>query len=104
MLLNYLTIAYRNLTKNSVFSFINVLGLSLGMTAFLLIFQYISFEASVNKFHQNLPDLYRILIETNDGETQDYTAPILATRIKQEFPETKNYCRIAEGIGNGIVT
>ncbi len=104
MLLNYFTTAYRSLTKNLVFSLINVAGLSLGIAAFILILQYISFETSINSFHQKLPQLYRVLAETTDGKTQDYTPPLLATRASQQFGEVEDYCRVAEGIGNGIVT
>lgn len=104
MLINYLKIAYRNLTNKPVFSLINVLGLSLGMAAFLLIFQYLSFEASVNQFHQNISSLYRVLVESKDGETQDYTAPVLASRLKHELGEVQNFCRLAQEIGNGIVS
>ncbi len=104
MLKNYLKIAYRSLLKNPVFSFINVVGLSLGIAAFVLILQYISFEASVNKFHKNLPDLYRVLFETKDGKIQDYSPPVLAPLAKQQFGEVANYCRVAENVGNGVVS
>jgi putative ABC transport system permease protein len=104
MLYNYFKIAYRSLIKNPAFSFINTIGLSLGIAAFILILQYISFETSVNKFHKNLPDLYRVLNESKEGEIWDYTPPVLATITKQQFGEIENYCRVAENIGNGIVT
>jgi putative ABC transport system permease protein len=104
MLYSYLKIAYRSLLKNSTFSFINIVGLSLGIAAFTLILEYISFESSVNQFHKNLPQLYRTLFETKKGEIWDYSPPILATTAKQQFPEVKAYCRIAENVGNGIVS
>ena len=104
MLKNYLKIAYRSLLKNPVFSFINVVGLSLGIAAFVLILQYISFEASVNKFHKKLPDLHRVLFETKDGKIQDYSPPVLAPLAKQQFGEVANYCRVAENVGNGVVS
>jgi putative ABC transport system permease protein len=52
MLKNYLKIAYRNLLKNKVFSLINILGLAIGMTACLLILQYVSFEMSYDNFRK----------------------------------------------------
>lgn len=104
MFINYLTTAYRSLTKNPVFSFINVAGLSLGIAAFILILQYISFETSVNAFHTKLPQLYRVLAETTDGKILDHTPPVLAPRVKQQLGEVENYCRIADGIFNGIVS
>ncbi len=106
MLRNYFLIARRNLLKNPVFSFINVIGLSLGMAAFILIFQYISFEKSVNGFHANLPNLYRILFEVSfQGETHTWESvpPALGPLAKDKFAEVKSYCRVIAASGNGIV-
>ncbi len=105
MLQNYFTSAFRNLRKNPVFTFINLIGLSLGMAAFILIFQYISFEKSVNGFHANLPNIYRIVTETQKGDVWDDTAPGLAVIGKQQIAEIKDYCRIALGtnLGDGVV-
>jgi putative ABC transport system permease protein len=105
MLKNYFTTAFRNLRKNPVFALINILGLSLGMAAFILIFQYVSFEKSVNGFHANLPNLYRIITETKSGDMWDDTAPGLAAVGKQQIGEIKDFCRIALGssLGDGIV-
>src|SRR4051812_46094394 len=44
MLRNYITIAFRNVLKNKVFSVINIFGLGIGLAACLLIFQFVSFE------------------------------------------------------------
>lgn len=105
MLKNYFTAAFRNLRKNPVFTFINLMGLSLGMAAFILIFQYISFEKSVNGFHTNLPHLYRIITESKNGDVWDDTAPGIALIAKQQIAEIKDYCRVALGtnLGDGVV-
>jgi putative ABC transport system permease protein len=50
MLKNYFLIAFRNLSKNKAFSFINIFGLAIGMAACLLILQYVSFELSYDNF------------------------------------------------------
>ncbi len=105
MLHNYITLAIRNLRKNGSFTIINLLGLSLGMTAFILIFQYISFEKSVNGFHTNLPDIHRMLIEDKNGVMTDGVAAGLPALAKQQLGEIKEYCRLAEGsnLGNGVI-
>ena len=60
MLKNYFKIAWRKVMKNKTFSFINIAGLTLGMTACLLILQYVSFELSFDQFHKNVKDIYRV--------------------------------------------
>lgn len=63
MLRNYLTIAFRNVAKNKVFSAINIFGLGIGLAACLMIFQFVSFELSYDKFHDKFDRIYRV---TND--------------------------------------
>ncbi len=53
MLRNFLTIAFRNLTKNRIYSSINIVGLSIGMAVAMLIGLWIYDELSFNKYHQN---------------------------------------------------
>lgn len=60
MLKNYLKIGFRNLAKHQLYAVIHVIGLALGLAAFLLINQYTAFEKSYDTFHP-LPDqLYRL--------------------------------------------
>ena len=54
MLRNYLKIAFRNLLKNKVYSFLNITGLALGIAACFFIFQYIHFEKSYDSFIASL--------------------------------------------------
>jgi putative ABC transport system permease protein len=60
MLKNYLTSAYRNLLNNKAFSLINIVGLAIGMAAFLLILQYVRFELSYDTFHKKGDRIYRV--------------------------------------------
>ncbi|MCU0352402.1 MAG: ABC transporter permease [Cytophagales bacterium] len=104
MFRNYLKIAFRNLWKNRVFSIVNISGLALGITAFLFILEYIGFEQSANRFHTNLPSLYRVMIE---GEVKSnnypYVMPGLGPAAKSQFAEVRDYCRIGQ-YAPGIVT
>ncbi len=104
MLSNYLKIAWRNLLRNKTFSAINIGGLGLGIALFLFILEYVSFEQSVNTFHQNLPSLYRLTGQNENGDTYTDMAPALAPLAKQAFPEVRDYCRIAEHSANGVVS
>ncbi|WP_428654474.1 ABC transporter permease [Runella sp.] len=103
MLQNYLKIAFRNLVRNKVYSFINIAGLAMGIAAFLLILEYVSHEKSFNQFHAGLPNMYRLLNEDPKGITWGEVEPGWASRAKQRFPDIKAYCRFADGIAQGIV-
>jgi putative ABC transport system permease protein len=104
MLRNYLKIALRNLWKAKVFSGINIVGLALGIAAFVLILEYVAYEYSVNKFHRKLPSLYRMLTQTREGDIWVDMAPAVGPLVKQEFPEVKEFCRVGEHSANGIVS
>jgi putative ABC transport system permease protein len=60
MLKNYFTIAWRNLMKNKVFSIINILGLTIGITVCMMIFVFIMNESSVDNFHTKADRIYRL--------------------------------------------
>ena len=100
----YLKIAFRNLWRNKLYSFINIFGLAMGIAAFLLILEYVSFEKSVNHFHKNAASVYRLLNEDTKGQTWPQVEPGWAQKAKENFPEIKEYCRFEEGIGQGIVS
>jgi putative ABC transport system permease protein len=99
----YTKIAWRNLVRNRVYSVINIVGLALGITAFLLILEYVSFEKSYNQFHKALNSTYRLVNEDTKGGTWAQVEPGWAAKAKQSFPEIKAYCRFEEGVSQGIV-
>ncbi|MDB5241033.1 MAG: FtsX-like permease family protein [Spirosoma sp.] len=61
MLKNYLKIAWRNLIKNKVYSFINIGGLAIGMAVAMLIGLWIYDELSFNKYHQNYSRIAQVM-------------------------------------------
>jgi putative ABC transport system permease protein len=93
MIRSHLLLAGRNLLKNRTFSIINVLGLSVGMVACILIYQYVRFELSYDKFHANADNIYRVATKvTLKNEailhvTNTYEG--IAKALKEEFPEVK---------------
>ena len=103
MLRNYIKIAFRNLVRNKVYSFINIVGLAMGISTFLFILEYISLEQSVNGFHANLPNIYRLLNQNPKGETWPEIEPGWALKAKENFPEIKDFCRFEEGVAKGVV-
>jgi putative ABC transport system permease protein len=69
MLQNYLKIALRNLLRNKVYSFINILGLAIGVSACLVIFLLVSFELSFENFQPDRERIYRVVsgFRNDDG-------------------------------------
>lgn len=61
MIRNYFKIAYRILTRNKVFSLINIFGLSVALTSVLVIFLFISNELSFDKYHSNYHSIYKVV-------------------------------------------
>jgi putative ABC transport system permease protein len=94
---NYFKTALRNLLKNKVFSFINVLGLAIGIAAFLLIVNYLRFQYSFDDFNKNKDRIYRVpmvVTETNGKpQTFAFTYPAVAPAIKKDFPEVQEAVR-----------
>jgi len=94
MIKNYFKIAWRNLRKNKVYSFINLLGLTIGMTCFILIAFYIQYEISHDKHFANSDRIYRI-VQQQEGNAYRGTdffalAPIpLGTAMLSDFPEVE---------------
>jgi hypothetical protein len=90
MLRNYLKVAIRNLLRSKTFSFINILGLSLGMACSLLIFLWVESERSVDNFHANIEHLYSVYQRTYaDGKVkaEHATPALLGDELKKAVPE-----------------
>ena len=103
MLKNYFKIAFRNLLRHRVFSFINILGLGLGIAAFVFILEYVSLEKSVNQFHADVSRMYRIVNIASDGASWAEVEPGWAPVAQDRFPEIESYCRFADAMASGVV-
>ena len=76
MLQNYIKIALRNIFRNKVFSFINIIGLSIGLACCMLIFLFTKDELSFDQFHEKKENIYQLtckIIEKNPKETEANT-------------------------------
>jgi putative ABC transport system permease protein len=92
MLRHYITIALRNSRKYALFTFINVAGLALGVSACLLIFLLIVNELSFDRYHENAERVVRITSEiTYNGNTQrTVRTPAPLTRaLVRDLPEVE---------------
>lgn len=86
----YLKVAWRNLMKNKIFSFINVFGLSAGLTCCMLITLYLIQETSYDRHHRNSQDLYQLatIFQLQGNETAMPNTPAaMGETMMKEYPE-----------------
>lgn len=95
MFSNYLKIAVRNLLRRKGYSFINIAGLSIGLTCCLLIFQFVMHEYSFDRFNANFSTLYRVTATSQKtGETGTLEGYALGPALKAEVPEVVQFTRV----------
>lgn len=97
MLKTYIKIAFRNLMKNKVFSFINIFGLSVGLTCCILITFYIFHETGYDKFHKNAGRIFQIgtrFIDQGVVESGGNSSGPLGQMLQQEYPEIQSSTRV----------
>ena len=104
MLKNFFKVAFRNLWQNKILSFINIIGLAVGICCVLLAILYWNDERHYDRFHKHNPNLYRIttsLVENRSdkpaisGGTGQVQGPV----FKAQVPEIIKYTRL---LGGGI--
>jgi putative ABC transport system permease protein len=97
MIKNYLKVAFRNLIRHKGFSFINIAGLTLGLTACLLIGLFVRDEKQFDKFIPAGEQIYRIYYQITSDEGVSKiatTVPMFTTVIQQQFPEVEKTVRV----------
>lgn len=88
MLKNYFLTAFRNIRRNKLFSAINILGLSIGISAALVIFLIVYHEFSYDKIEQDKNRIYRVVIDAKFNGTDGYSAGVqapLADAVRTEI-------------------
>jgi putative ABC transport system permease protein len=101
MIFSYFKIAWRNLLRNKMLSFINISGLSIGLACCMLIFLYTKDEASYDGFHAQKKDLYRLtcsIIGKEDKVENKYgiAAMVQGPAFKEGIPEIKEFVRVQD--------
>src|SRR4029079_13775832 len=99
MIRNYLKIAIRNLLKYRFISFINLFGLTVGLTCCLLITLYISNELSYDRYNKNSKNIYRVTRSFNNQDvvvslTLSTVSPPFGYYFPSDFPEIKKMTRL----------
>lgn len=106
MLRNYFNVAVRNILKHKFFSAINILGMTMGVTACLLIILYVKDELSFDKFHANADRIYQVGLHGKIGG-QDIrvsnTCPPLADALVRDVPEVESTTRVVPYFGKPVI-
>ncbi|MDT0538626.1 ABC transporter permease [Croceitalea sp. P059] len=102
MFKSYLKIAWRNLIKNKSYLVINLTGLTVAMTCFVLIALFIQFEMSFDKHHENSEKTFRIIQQQRGNSYQGTdmfaVAPLpLGEALLNDFPEVENVTNLNTG-------
>jgi len=92
MLKNYIKITWRNIRNNKIYSFINIMGLAVGMACCILILLWVQDELSFDKFHENYSDIYRTIPELQ-GTKYSSNPLALAAVFKEQYPEVRQIAR-----------
>lgn len=99
MLKNYIKITLRNIKKHKVYSFINIAGLTVGMTCCILIYLWAQNELSYDRFHKSGGRICRMIRQEHfSGKPQKKGARVsapLGPEVKAEFPEIVEVARTA---------
>lgn len=98
MFWNYLKVTYRSFLRQKVYSLLNVTGLAIGLTCFILIFLYIQDEVSYDKFHTKSDRIYRMVEHFESEGVGEHSAsqpfPVGPT-LKNDFPrQVESYVRL----------
>ncbi|HEY5747585.1 MAG TPA: ABC transporter permease [Chryseolinea sp.] len=97
MFRNYLKVTFRTLLKSKAFSFINILGLTIGISTCILITLYVLDELSYDRFHANAGRIFRLtelLHLPREVRPQTVTSPPMGPALLQNFPEVQKMVRI----------
>ena len=99
MIKNYFKIAWRNLMKYKFISFINLFGLTVGLTCCLLITTYVLNELSYDRYNKNAENIYRVTRSFNNAEgvvslNLSTVSPPFGYYFPTDFPEIKKMTRL----------
>lgn len=100
MFKNHLQVAFRNILRKKGYTVFNILGLAIGIACCLLIFQYVAYEKSYDKFNKNVDSIVRLRLDLHDqGKLTMQSATVfagVAPLLKKDLPEVENYCRLID--------
>jgi ABC-type antimicrobial peptide transport system permease subunit len=107
MLKSYLKIISRNILKHKGYSFINILGLTIGMAVCILILLWVRDELSFDRFHKNANEIYRVVEEEIQSNGEILRAAVtpwpLGAALVKDYPGVINFTRY-DYVGRRYIT
>jgi len=91
---SYFKTALRKIKRQKGYSFINILGLTIGLSCFILIGLWVKDELSFDRFHQKKDRIYRLLNRLPDGSSISSITYALGPALKEAYPEVEESCRV----------
>lgn len=104
---NHIKISYRNLLKNKVYAFINILGLSVGIASVMLIAIYVNYETSYDKFFDDSERIYRLALHrVYPNRVKDFgtSSIMLSPTLRQNYPQVEEATRLHRLFFNNELT
>jgi len=106
MISNYLKIALRNIRRHKIYSFINIMGLAIGMACCILVFIHVRHEMSYDRYHQDGDRIFRIAQkiqkEAAELETARVATPLIPA-VRENFPEVESAARFQLATWDSLV-
>jgi putative ABC transport system permease protein len=95
---NYIKTAFRNIKRHKLYSGINILGLSIGLSSVILISMFLKNELSYDAFHKNSDNIYRVVTHIQRGDGNTLSVPshsgLLADELTEKVSEFETVCKI----------
>ncbi len=108
MFKNYVVLAFRNLFKRKLYSFINIVGLATGVAVCLIILNYVDFELSYDDFNEDSSNIYRTVATYYSGNELRGKSPLSGyaqgPALLADVPEVKAYVRTHPMYGGAVVS
>jgi len=107
MFKNYLKTTVRTLTKNKIYTLINVAGLALGIVCALAIFLIIKLQSSFDTYHEDLQNIYRVVRTENEFGEINHSPGIpypLPEALRNDFPNIPNLTIVDSNFGPPVIS
>lgn len=103
MLKNNLNLVFRRLKREKAFTLVNLSGLTIGLTAFLLIMLYIQHELSFDQFHKDKENIYRVTSKYQNSDRSGAIPSDFVQFFKDDVVGLNSFCRVSPNNGTTLI-